>query len=180
MLTIIVGGKESINKETRRFVTVDGFKLELEHSLVSLSKWESNFEKPFLSTEKKTSEELYWYIKAMTLTPDVPEEIYEQLSLRNVEEINNYINAKRTATWFPTNTNTPPSKETITSELIYYWMIMLNIPVEFENWHIKRLFTLIEVCNRKNTPPKKVGKASMIQQRTSLNAQRKAQLGTRG
>ena len=180
MLTIIVDGKEAINKQTREFVYADGFKLELEHSLVSLSKWESNFEKPFLSKEEKTAEEIYWYIKAMAVTPDVPDEIYTKLTSDHIELINGYISAKRTATWFPPNPNEKPSTETITSELIYYWMITLNIPVEFQFWHINRLFTLIEVCNRKNTPPKKMSKASTAQHRANLNAQRRAQLGSTG
>lgn len=179
MLTVIVPLSESVNNK-REFVVVDGFKLEMEHSLVSLSKWESNFEKPFLTKEMKTPEEIFWYIEAMTLTPNVPEDVFKRLSQKNVEEINEYIGAKRTATWFPKNPNAKQSTETITSELIYYWMIAHNIPVEFENWHINRLFTLIEVCNRKNSPPKKMGRASMIQQRAALNAQRKAQMGSTG
>lgn len=180
MLTLIIGGTESLNKETREFVIVGGFKLELEHSLVSLSKWESNFEKPFLSKEEKTPEELYWYIKAMTLTSDVPDEIYGKLTTENVVTINEYLSAKRTATWFPPDPNAKQSRETITSELIYYWMIVLNIPVQFENWNINRLFTLVEVCNRKNSSPKKMSKASMAQQRANLNAQRRAQTGSTG
>lgn len=168
---------DAFNEATQQFVTFD---LELEHSLVSLSKWESKFEKPFLSSSSKTSEEAAWYLSAMTLTPNVPPEVYQNLTKKNIEEINDYISAKMTATWFAENTNQRPNREVITSELIYYWMIKLQIPHEFENWHINRLLTLIRVCNLKDAPKRKMNKRDALAQQRMLNEQRRQQFGNSG
>jgi len=180
MLTILVPGVELYDEANELFTNDDGFVLELEHSLVSLSKWESIFEKPFLGKDSKTTEEIFAYIQAMVLTPDVPQEVFNRLSKENLEAINTYIEAKRSATWFNDTPNAPRSREVITSELIYYWMITFNIPVEFENWHLNRLFTLIKVCNVKSAKPKKMSRAEIASRNRELNAQRKAQLGTTG
>jgi hypothetical protein len=171
---------EAYNEETREFVIADGFKLELEHSLVSLSKWESKFEKPFLSTENKTPEEILWYMKAMTLTQDVPEEVFQRLSEDNIQEIDSYIGSKMTATWFREDANQRRSREIITAELVYYWLFSYGIPKECEDWHLNRLFTLIKVFSEKNKPPKKMSRAEAAQQNRSLNAQRRAQMGSSG
>ena len=180
MLTIIVPGKEMFDDETQEFITVDDITLELEHSLVSLSKWESIHEIPFLQKDKKSTEQVVSYIRCMVLTPDVPEKVYNNLSDQNFTEINAYIDAKMTATWFSEIPGAPKSRDVITAELIYYWMTIFNIPFECENWHLNRLFTLIRVCNAKQAKPEKMSRSEIAARNRELNEQRKKQLGTRG
>ena len=180
MLTITVPITEGYNEKTREFIPAEVFKLEMEHSLVSLSKWESKFEKPFFHTEDKTPEEILFYVKAMTLTPDVPDAIFRKLSEDNVNEIDAYFGAKMTATWFREDVNQKRSREIITAELIYYWMFSAGIDKACEHWNLNRLLTLIKVFSEKNKPQKKMSKAEIIRQNQSLNEQRRAQLGTSG
>lgn len=180
MLIIIVPGIEMFNEETQEFTTQGDFVLELEHSLISLSKWEGIYEKPFLGESSKTPDELVGYIKAMTLTPNVPEDVYLKMSPENVEAINTYIEAKMTATWFSETPGAPKSRDVITAELIYYWMTVFTIPFTCETWHLNRLFTLIRICNIKQAKPKKMGRAEAAARNRELNARRKAQLGSTG
>lgn len=171
--------EEYYNEETELFEDGPTFTLQLEHSLVSLSKWESFFEKPFLGPEEKTFEETLWYIEAMTLTPDVPPEIFKRFTQKNLDAIKAYIDAKQTATWFKAE----PSRrqtEIITAEIIYYWMISLNIPIECQYWHLNRLMTLVQVINQKNSPPKKRSVREIAAERRKLNEQRLKTLGTKG
>lgn len=178
MLTITVPAVEYFDEVKEEFISQGEVTLELEHSLVSLRKWESKFEKPMMGESAKTNEETLAYIEAMTLTPNVPPEVYTRFTQQNVDDVNAYIEAKMTATWFPEN-NKPGKKEIVTAEVIYYWMIALNIPFECQHWHLKQLLTLIEVCNRKNQPEKKAGKPNMAD-RNALNRARRAQAQSAG
>jgi hypothetical protein len=180
MLTITVGGTESFDDSTDSFVTVGGTQLQLEHSLVSLSKWEEIFEKPFLGKDKKTGEEVVEYVRCMCLDGEIPPEVLKQLSEDNFNAINDYLNAKKTATWFSDQPNAPKSQEVVTAELIYYWLTVANIPWEAQYWHLNKLFTLIRICNLKQAKPKKMSRAEEAQRRRDLNEQRKRQLGSTG
>lgn len=180
MLTIVVSGDVHFNESTEEFFTVGDVTLQLEHSLVSLSKWESFYEKPFLDKREKTSEEVLEYIKFMTLTEDFPPEVFGRLTDKNILAINQYINAKQTATWFAEIPNNSRSSEVVTSELIYYWMISASIPLECENWHLNRLFTLLRIFTIKNGKPKKMSRSEIAQRNAALNAQRREQYRTSG
>ena len=186
MLHITIPEQELFDEENGRFITTPKVELALEHSLVSISKWEAKWCKPFLSNNdrnQKTDEETRDYIRCMTLTQNVDPEVYNYLSAENYKEISEYIDSPSTATWFSEDVIKNKSNgvnETITSELIYYWMIALNIPVEFQKWHLNRLLTLIRVCNIKNQPPKKMSKSAIMSRNAALNQQRRAKLHSRG
>ena len=156
MLQLIIPDSDELwDEKKEEFVYRKGQTLQLEHSLVSLSKWESKWCVPFLSKKDKTFEETLDYIKCMTVTQNVKPEVYLNLTQENVDVVNAYINAPMTATYFSDEKATGSNGEQVTSEIIYYWMIALNIPPEYQKWHLNRLLTLIKVCNIKNQPPKK-------------------------
>ena len=180
MLQITIPSVELWDEETQEFKQTKEYVLQLEHSLVSISKWESKWNKVFLSKEEKTYEETIDYIKCMTITQNIPDETYRYITKSNVDKIDNYISAPMTATWFVKDKSTNSNRETVTSELIYYWMIALNIPFECQKWHLNRLLTLIRVCNIKNTPPKKMSKRSLMKRNAALNAARRKQFNTTG
>lgn len=179
MLKIIIPSFESFDESANEFSKSKEQVLQLEHSLVSLSKWESRWCKPFLSKEIQTPEETIDYIRCMTLTQNVPKEIYRGITHEIIEQIDEYIDAPMTATVFSNAKNTV-NRETITAEIIYYWMITFNIPFECQKWHLNRLLTLINVCNIKNQPPKPMSTREIMTRNASLNEERKRALNTRG
>lgn len=179
MLAITVGAIESWDYDKNEFTSSGGVVVALEHSLVSLSKWESKYEKAFLSDKEISTEETLAYIGDMLISPAYAGWL-DHLTDENVEEVNDYLNRKQTATWFRESRGGGRSRETITAELIYYWMFQNQIPMECQYWHINRLFTLLKVCNAKSAPPKKISRAEALAERRKLNDQRRQQLGTRG
>jgi hypothetical protein len=180
MLTITIPATEQFDERKGEFVYTKAQTLQLEHSLISISKWESKWCKPFLSKNDKTREEVIDYIKCMTLNPSVSDDVYYCLTQANLNEINEYIGAAMTATYFSEDKNGKSNREVITSELIYYWMIALNIPFECQKWHLNRLLTLVRVCNIKNQPPKKRSKRETASNYAALNAARRKQMNTKG
>lgn len=179
MLKLVVSGGELWDERSQEFVTTEETTLVLEHSLVSLSKWESIVEKPFLGRDEKTTEETLLYIMCMITSPEVPPEVFSALTDEHFKAVNDYINAKMTATWFSEEKGPKTRGEVITSEIIYYWMFTSGIPIECETWHLNRLLTLIRVFSVKNAPQKKSTKMTAAQ-RTALNEARRKQLNTRG
>lgn len=180
MLTIKILGQESYNEITGEFVYPESFDLKLEHSLAALSKWEEKFEKPFLGPGERSNEELFFYIHCMIVKPeDAPLAVVNLLSPENLEEINEYINKKSTATWF-SNQKAKKTGEVITAELIYFWMSSFNIPTEYKHWHLNRLFTLIKIHDEKTKKPEKKSRAEAVRERRELNALRRKQMGTSG
>lgn len=180
MLQITIPAAELWDERKNEFVQIKGQTLQLEHSLVSISKWESKWHKSFLSKTEKTFEETIDYIKCMTLTQNVNPDIYNYLTLDNINAVNAYMNDSMTATTFAEDPHGKKNREIITSELIYYWMIALNIPMECQKWHLSRLLTLIQVCSIKNAPPKKRSKKEIMSRNAALNAARKKQFNTKG
>lgn len=179
MLQITIPATELWDESKQEFIYMKPQTLQLEHSLVSLSKWESKWCKPFLSKEEKSIEETIDYVRCMTITQNVKPEVYNCLTNDNITQINEYIQAPMTATYF-SKSNGRPSREQVTAELIYYWMIALGIPFECQKWHLNRLLTLIQVCNIKNEPPKKMSKRAIMSRNAELNASRRKQFNTKG
>lgn len=175
MLQISIPAQEYFDERTEEFINVKAYTLQLEHSLISISKWEAKWQKPFLGKEEKTEEETIDYIRCMTITQNVDPMAYYAIPRDELERIKAYIHAPMTATWFNDHDNRPSTRKIITSELIYYWMVANSIPFECEKWHFNRLMTLIRICGEKNQPPKKMSK----QDRKALMAQRRAARGHR-
>lgn len=180
MLQITIPAIELWDEQKQEFIQRKEQVLELEHSLISLRKWESKWCKAFLSKTPKTDEEVIDYIKCMTITKNVDPETYMYLTKKNIKDINQYIEAPMTATYFTEDKNQKGSREVVTAEVIYWWMISLNIPFSCEKWHINSLLSLIKVCNAKNSPPKKRGMKETINRYAALNEARKKSLNTRG
>ena len=180
MLRITIPATEQWDESKEEFVYTKEKTLQLEHSLVSLSKWESKWCKPFLFTPDKTDEEVTDYIRCMTLTQNVDPEVYNCLTVENIREIDEYIRSPQTATTFKETKTSKRNQEIVTAEIIYYWMSALQIPFECRKWHLNRLLTQIRVNSIKNAPPSKVSKRETISQYAALNAARKKQLNTKG
>jgi len=179
MLQIKIPDGELFDDSTQRIIRVKGREIQLEHSLVSISKWESKWKKPFLSPTPKTRAETIDYIRCMTITQNVDPLVYQCVSNANVIQVNAYIDDPMTATTFK-RAQKKSSSQVVTSEIIYYWMISLEIPMECQRWHLNRLLTLVRVCDEKSQPGKKMSKRDVISQYRSLNASRRRSMGTRG
>jgi hypothetical protein len=180
MLVLSIPTTELFDEETSTFEFVGSLDLKLEHSLVSLSKWESKFKKPFLSSSEKTDEETTAYIEAMIISPDYPNNVLALLTPEHFASINSYIESTESATTFGEMPKTRGRGEVITAELIYYWMVAFNIPFECEYWHLNRLFALVRICNIKNSKPGKMSRSEVARRNRDLNEQRKAALNTSG
>lgn len=180
MLTLIVPARDFYDEKTTAFVSSPEVTLRLEHSLFALSKWERIWKKPFLSVEKKTSEETMSYIQQMCLDEDVDPSVFSRLNSVDHERIREYLSAKMTAAWFSDSGTRKPSREIVTAEIIYYWMISHNIPFECQYWHLDSLLALIKTCNAKNATGKKMSRSEILAKQRELNMKRRAQLGSKG
>lgn len=184
MKVVTIPKNELFDSEKNEFIEkIEETTLQLEHSLISLKKWEQKWHKPFLNKEEKTIEELLDYIRCMTLNRNVDPEVYKHIPPNVFKEIIDYIEDPMTATWFSDNSTIGAqrsSREIVTTEIIYYWMITLNIPVEFQKWHLNQLLTLIKVVSIKNAPKKKMNAREAAQQRAALNASRRAKFNSKG
>lgn len=181
MLKITVPAWEEYNPVTQEFISGKATTLKLEHSLISLSKWEAKHCKAFLGKQDLTPDELVDYVRCMThRSQEIDPSVFDHLTEENLKEIMAYIDAPMTATTFSDKQNKKMSREIITSEVIYYWMVSMQIPFECQKWHLNRLLTLIRVVGIKNQPPKKMGKKKTAAQNRQLNAARRARTGSRG
>lgn len=180
MKEIVIPDKEFYDETNERFVVFKSEKLQIEHSLFAISKWESKHKKPFLSKESMTAEETFDYIKCMSLNELSNPIGYYCLSNDNMKEINAYMTDPMTATTITRRDNKPPSREILTAEVIYYYMTALNIPFECQYWHLNKLFTLIEVASIKSQPPKKMGKNQTMKSNAALNAARRRATHSKG
>lgn len=180
MLFIELPGGEIHDEKTNRLTSFEARTVQMEHSLGSVSKWEALWGIPFLSDAPRTPDQTYSYLECMVINGDLPKDQVRLLPDDTLKTIVDYIGSSQTATTFVENPNKRPSREIITSELIYYWMVQLNIPFETDRWHLNRLLTLIRVTNIKNTPAKKQSKTAVLARYNEINAQRRAQMGTAG
>ena len=179
MLTINVKMDELFDDDKQEFIPAVDIEIILEHSLISISKWEAIYKKPFLSAVDKTDEETTMYIQCMTINKKVESYVYNLISHEDLVKISDYIADSMTATTI-SNTDNKPNREIITSELVYYWMVAYNIPFECEKWHFNRLMTLINICSIKNEPPKKRSAKDIAASNSALNAKRRAEMASKG
>ena len=181
MIRISTPSGEIFDEKTQEFKTVEGQTVLLEHSLRSLAKWEARWKKPFLTNKEKTRAETIDYVRCMSTTPGVNPSIFDMLTDESLNKISQYINDPMTATTFSErDQHKRPSREIITAELIYYWMVALQIPFECQDWHLNKLLTLIRICEIKNQPKKKGNTREDLNRRNQLNRARKQRMGTAG
>jgi len=182
MLRLTISESEYYDEDTEEFVRIKPCTISLEHSLISMAKWESKWKKPFLSSKDKSYSELLDYIKCMTINNVDDENVYLAITPEQFEEVSEYINDPMTATTFNNrgfNTQNH-AKDVITAEILYYGMVALQIPFECQKWHLNRLMTLLRVCEIKNQPPKKIPKHELYKRNAALNAARRAKYNTSG
>jgi len=181
MLILDIPEQEYYDEENQEFVYIHTFKLKLEHSLVSISKWESKWKKPFLKDEQKTPAEFLDYVRCMTINSDVPDNVYQLMGHENLKKIQDYIMDPATATTIMDRRkqSSKGRQETVTSELIYYWMLTNGIPFECEKWRLNRLITLIRICNAKGNP-QQMNNQELYAMNAALNRSRRAASGSRG
>jgi hypothetical protein len=179
MLNITIAPMELFDEKTQTFMMTKQYELRLEHSLVSLSKWESKWQKPFLTKGDKSREETIDYVRCMTITQNVDPLAYIYLSQDNIDTIAEYISSPMTATII-SQEKKKGNSEIITAEIVYYWMISFNIPFECQTWHLNRLLTLINVCSIRNQPAKKMTRKEYVAKQKALNDARRAKYNTKG
>ncbi len=196
MLEILIPGRQYWDAQNEEFRYDKDTLLRMEHSLVSLSKWESKWHIPFFAdTEHRTAEQLMDYYRCMTVTQGVDPNVYKRMTRENRNAIDTYLNDPMTATWFhgepkPNEPQTGAKRKrprparggrsVMTAEVIYAQMFSLGIPMECEKWHLNRLLTLIRVCQENGAPQKKMSPGERMAQQRMLNEQRRAKLHTRG
>lgn len=181
MLQLIIPiSQEGWDYENEVFVDPECITLDLEHSLSSISKWESKWKKSFLACKELTVEETLDYIRCMCLSDDVPENVWSLITNEHIDKVYDYISDPMTATTIRDNPSGKKSSEIVTAELIYYWMVASNVPFECDKWHLNKLLMLIRVCGVKNAPPKKMNRKAQLQQQAALNAARRQKHNSRG
>lgn len=179
MLELMVAGGEFYDESLEIFIEVKPAVLRLEHSLVSISKWESIWKEPFLTQKEKSERQTIDYLKCMTVGQNVDPMLYRCITPRQMKEIEEYISDEKTATTF-NERGGPPNRQVITSELIYFWMAQYNIPFECQKWHLSRLLTLIRIASIKNSPEKKMSKRAILSQNKALNDARRKAMKSKG
>jgi hypothetical protein len=168
------------NEINNEVITIEEQVLTLEHSLFALAQWESKWKKPFLGEENKTMAECIDYVRCMCITPDVHPLVFCGITPAIFEEIDAYIKAQMTATWFRNDKTGKKNHDVITAEIVYYWMVSLHIPFECQMWHLNRLLALIRVCDEKNGPQKKMNRKDVYNRNRALNAERRKRLNSKG
>ena len=182
MLQLKISSSRWFDESREEFVIYPATSLKLEHSLISIQRWEAKWHKSFLNSKELSTEEIKDYVRCMSLDQNVDAAVYDRLTMKEIDQIKEYIANPMTATTFSNRNPSPPGRQIVTAELIYYWMTAYNIPFECAKWHINQLLTLIRVCGIKNSPNNKVkgSNRKMGEQRAALNKARRARTGSAG